>query len=82
MSDHVPPNWHTLSLGRLWDRLNDPHQRATPQSTIDAILYCVRQRGLAALDEPENQRRLRECDDAACKQINARIARLFKDHAA
>ena len=78
MNDRLPPNWHKLSLGALWDRLNDPRRRPTPQSTINALIHCIRERGLSALQEPENQRRLRECDAAACKQINERIARLFE----
>jgi hypothetical protein len=45
----------------------------TPQSTIDAVVYAVRTRGVAALGEPANEERLLRCDDAAMKQINERI---------
>jgi hypothetical protein len=45
----------------------------TPQSTIEAVLYCVRQRGAAALNEPANIARLLRCDEAAREQINQRI---------
>ena len=34
------------TLDRLWDELNDPRNRPTPQVTIEAILHCVRERGL------------------------------------
>jgi hypothetical protein len=51
-------------------------RRPTPQVTIEAILYCVRDRGVAALREPANIARLRTCDAAAKAQINERIARL------
>jgi hypothetical protein len=52
--------------------------RPTPATTIEAILFCVRKRGIAALKEPENQRRLHSCDAAAHQTINNRIARLFE----
>ena len=29
--------------------------RTPPQTTIEAVMYCVRERGLAALREPANQ---------------------------
>lgn len=55
--------------------------RPTPQTTIEAILYCVRGRGLAALSEPANIERLRRCDAAARQQINERIAKMAKGSA-
>ena len=57
---------------------HDPMQRSrsTPQSTIEAVLYCVRERGLAALREPTNLERLSQCDEEARAQINERIAKL------
>jgi hypothetical protein len=39
-------------------------------------MYCVRQRGPAALKEPANIERLSRCDAAALAQINARMAKL------
>ncbi|MFZ0147017.1 MAG: hypothetical protein WAM72_01490 [Xanthobacteraceae bacterium] len=71
MSDRLP-----ISLGALWDRLNDPRRRATPETVIEAILWTVRERGVAALDEPANIERLSRCDAAAVKIINERIERL------
>jgi hypothetical protein len=49
--------------------------RPTPQSTIEAVLYCVRERGLAALRERANVERLSRCDEKARAQINERIAK-------
>jgi hypothetical protein len=49
-------------------------RRPTPQSTIEAILYCVQTRGLAALREPANIERLGRCDAQARAEINRRIA--------
>jgi len=72
----LPKNWDTLSLGALWNVLHDPARHATPQSTIDAILYCVRARGIAALEEPNIKEQLASCDAAARKQVDERIERL------
>jgi hypothetical protein len=48
----------------------------TSQATIEAVMYCVRERGLAALREPANQQRLVRCDDAARAEVNRRIAKI------
>jgi hypothetical protein len=51
-------------------------QRPTPKCTIEAVMWCVRERGPNALQEPDNVARLRQCDDAALAQINDRMKRL------
>jgi hypothetical protein len=48
----------------------------TPRSTIEAIMWCVRERGPQALHEPANIERLSRCDDAAIAEIDALIAKL------
>jgi hypothetical protein len=58
-----------------WDDIG--RQRRTPQTTIEAIMYTVRTRGVAALEEPANIERLSRCDGAAKDEINQRIARLI-----
>jgi hypothetical protein len=67
----LPHNWEGMSLDALWQHLNSA--RATPQTTIEAILHCVRERGLKAFKEPANIERLRRCDAAAMTQIDARL---------
>jgi hypothetical protein len=52
-------------------------QSGTPQTTIEAIMYTVRARGLLALKEPANIERLSRCDAAAKTEINKRIASLI-----
>jgi hypothetical protein len=52
-------------------------QGGTPQTTIEAIMWTVRSRGVAALNEPANIERLSRCDDAARTEINERIAKLI-----
>jgi hypothetical protein len=65
-----------MSLGALWNNLNDPSRFATPESTIEAILYCVHTRGITVLEEPNIKERLATCDEAARKQIDERIDRM------
>jgi hypothetical protein len=50
--------------------------RPTPRTTIEAIMWCVRERGPAALHEPKNIERLAQCDDAAINEINQRITKM------
>jgi hypothetical protein len=70
---HDPPQgWDNMSLGALWERLNDP--RRTDRTNIEAIMVAVRIRGLAALKEPANIERLGRCDAQARAEINRRIA--------
>jgi hypothetical protein len=45
----------------------------TAVATVEAILYCVRTRGIGALKEPANVERLSRCDPAARTQIDQRI---------
>jgi hypothetical protein len=68
-----------VSLDAIYRGLNDARSRPTPQTTIEAILYCVRERSFKALDEPYNIERLRRCDEAALAQINTRIVKLKED---
>jgi hypothetical protein len=77
MSNNLPKNWGGMSVGALWDALNDSGRHSTPQSTVDAIMYSVRTRGLAALDEPANIERLARCDKRARAQINAKLEALL-----
>ena len=74
----LPKNLDALSLDALRSNLNDPQRHATPQSTVEAILYCVQTRGVPALKEPANLERLSRCDEAAKDQINKRIEKLLE----
>jgi hypothetical protein len=78
MSRRLPRHWQTLSLGMLWERLNDPRRLTTPEAVIEAIMYCIRARGLGALKEPANRERLKRCNRAMRDEINRRIAMLLQ----
>jgi hypothetical protein len=47
-----------------------------PQTTIEAILYCIRMRGQNSLQEPANLELLSRCDAAALAQIDTRMSKL------
>jgi hypothetical protein len=64
-----------VSLDRAYAEIM--HHRPTPEVTVEAILHCVRERGLAALKEPANVERLRRCDAAAKAIIDERIGKLM-----
>jgi hypothetical protein len=68
----------SASFNGSWHELNDPRSRPTPQVTIEAIMYCVHERGLAALKEPANVERLVRCDAVAKVRIDKRIEKLMK----
>jgi hypothetical protein len=53
-----------------------PRKRSTPRSTIEAIVWAVREGGPGALQEPANIERLSRCDHSAKAEINQRIAKL------
>jgi hypothetical protein len=72
MSDNDAP-----SFGALWDQLNHPNRYPTPQSTVEAIMFAVCERGDAALKERATIERLAQCDEAATVEINKRIEKLF-----
>jgi hypothetical protein len=67
-----------ISLERAWAELNDFRNRPTPKATIEAVMYAVQERGLAALKEPATAARLEHCDAAAKAEIEKRIAILQK----
>jgi hypothetical protein len=60
-----------------FQRPKQPEQQ-TPQTTVEAIMYCVGERGLGALNEATNVERLSRCDPAARTQINKRIVTLIE----
>src|SRR5262249_51349046 len=76
-SDTLPHK--SMSVAALWDELNDPRRRPTPQVTIEAILCEVREGGFEALKKPANIERLSWCDEAAKAEIERRIAKLASE---
>jgi hypothetical protein len=72
---YLPEGWDAMSVPVLCDQL--ARGRGTPRSTVEAVVWAVRERGVAALKEPANIGRLSRCDAAARTEINKRIASLI-----
>jgi hypothetical protein len=59
-----------MSVGQLWDRLNDPRRRPeAPQSTYDAALFELREYGIMQLAKPNTQRSERILTDNELRAI-------------
>ena len=56
-------------------------ERPTPRTTIEAIIWCVRERGPQALHETANIDRLSRCDEAAIAEIDRRMKTLGGENA-
>jgi hypothetical protein len=67
-----------VSLEQAWFEVNAVRVHPTPQVTIEAILHCVRERGVAALKETANLERLARCDAEAKAAIDKRIRKLMR----
>jgi hypothetical protein len=74
--ESIPRDWDSMSLDALWELFNC--RRPTPQTTVEAVMLCVRERGIAALEEPANIERLSRCDSHARAEINSRICLLLE----
>ena len=70
--DTIPRDWESMSVNALWQLFNK--QRPTPQVTIEALWFCICERGPAALLEPGNMERIRTLDDAARAELERRIS--------
>jgi hypothetical protein len=75
-TDQFPANWDSMSAGALWEALNNPRRHRTPQSIVDAVMFAVKSRGVASLDEPANVAQLECCDANAKALLNKRIEAL------
>jgi hypothetical protein len=63
----------TVSLDRAYAIITA--NRPTPETSIDAIKVAVRDRGVAALNEPATRQRLQRCDAAARADIEQWLSR-------
>jgi hypothetical protein len=64
--DDLPATWETMSVGALWNRLNDPRRHPIPKSIIDTFQYLIKQGNRERLTAwlagraPEERRALRK----------------------
>jgi hypothetical protein len=68
-----------VSLDQAWHELRD--NRDAPRSTIDALMYGLRERGVATLNEPAAQRRLLALGDEQVREVCGRLQRLKPESA-
>jgi len=64
-----------VSVERTWPELNSTPSRATDM-TVEALVYSLRERGTAALKEPDTKRRLSQCSDEQVIEVGNRLQRL------
>jgi transposase len=69
-----------VSFEAAYHELNRTPGR-TPTATVEALMYSLRTRGVAALEEPATKRRLSELSDEQVDEVGARLQRL-KPHIA
>lgn len=57
---------------------SDPTRRrdGAPQATVEALMWCLRERGTRALEESKNMRRLSELSDQQVIEVGNRLQRL------
>jgi hypothetical protein len=65
-----------VSLVSAWTLIQRRH--ATARATVEALWESVKEKGVEALTDPDNQDRLRRCDAVAIAEINRRITKLTK----
>ena len=72
-----PTNWDQMSVGALWDRLNDPRcWSEAPRSTYDAALFELREHGITQLANPNCQRRLAMLSPKQLEDVITALLRL------
>jgi hypothetical protein len=63
-------------LQRDQDAWHRKRQQGAPETTVDALMFSLRSRGLEALSEPITQQRLSELSKAQAAEIIVRLHRL------
>ena len=68
-----------VSIERAWDEINRAGRErynAAPPALVEALMFSLRERGIAALKEPATQRRLAELSDDQIIEIEKRLQAL------
>jgi hypothetical protein len=67
----------SVSLERAWHEINAVHIHGrAAQSTVEALMYSLRERGTKALDEPDTKRRIGELSEEQLHEVGGRLQRL------
>jgi hypothetical protein len=66
-----------ISFERAWHELSTNHTKGrAAQSTVEALMYSLRERGVKALEESDTRRRLAQLDDEQLIEVGNRLQRL------
>jgi hypothetical protein len=69
-----------VSFERVWHDLNTAHLHGrAAASTVEALMYSLRERGVKALDEPDTQRRISELSEEQLHEVGGRLQRLLPE---
>jgi hypothetical protein len=71
-----------VSLERCWVELNQRRRDGALEATVEALVYELRTRGLAALDHPNCLRRLSDVSSGQLREVLARLIRLRSNYPA
>jgi hypothetical protein len=72
----LPDNWDQMSVGALWETLNDPRRRKmAAKSTYDALLFELCRFGVERLAKPKCRQRL---GDLSTEQVRELIGTLIR----
>jgi hypothetical protein len=71
---HIPHDRGDVSLDELWELYS--RECPTPQATIEALMLGLRERGVAALNEPDTQRRLADLSKGQLVEVATRLQKL------
>jgi len=71
-----------VSLERAWAELNKQTPASAAKSTVEALMFSLRERGTAALAEPECRRRLAALSIAQVREVLARLMTLRPNYPA
>jgi hypothetical protein len=76
MSD-LPDKWHEMSVGALWDALNNPRRyKGAARSTYDALLFELSRFGIERLATPKCQQRLGDLSTDQVRELIGALIRL------
>ena len=64
-----------VSIERAWHEINHPTDRAAA-STVEALMLALRERGTAALTEPDVECRLGALSESQLHEVCARLQKL------
>jgi hypothetical protein len=70
-----------LSLDTAWEQLNDPRRfERAAQSTVEALIFELREHGAAQLEKEGCRRRLGELSDEQLLEVIERLVALQSQH--